>query len=197
MVIASLWEIISQTSQSLVFFSIGLLGFLYLGFTAALGGFGHDMDSGGHDVGGGHDVHGGDSHGNETVISIFSPKVISIFLVCFGGIGFAASVSGASTFWSIISGLATGIALSFFALILLRAFYRQQSSSTVDTNQAIGRTGQVTISIPKDGVGEVGVTVAGTYMTYSARTQSGSPASVGQRVTVKTNVGGQLVVETA
>lgn len=190
--IATIWSSIVQTGQSTVFGSIGLLGFVYLMITALTGGFGHDAD--GHDVHGG-DSHGGDGHNGEATISVFSPKVIAIFLVTFGGVGMIASNYGKSAWFSVFAGLCSGIVLAILALVLLRMFYRQQATSIIDTNLAVDQVGQVTIGIPEGGVGEVGVTVAGSYSSYSARSEDGKPISNGRRVKIKSNAGGQLVVE--
>jgi membrane protein implicated in regulation of membrane protease activity len=67
----------------------------------------------------------------------------------------------------------------------------------VYTDDAIGLTGQVTIAIPQGGVGEVGVTVKGSYQSYSARAENNLPISAGRQIKVKSNTGGQLVVTAA
>lgn len=188
--IATLWESITQAGQTTVFISIGLIGFVYLAISALFGGLGHDAD-------GGHDAGTGDGHDGDTAVSIFSFKVIAIFLVGFGGVGAIASHQDKSVAFSVLAGLGSGVLFGFVGLAMLRAMYRQQSNSAIDTNNAVGRIGQVTINIPRDGVGEVGVTVQGSYSAFSARTESGEPLISGRRVKVKSNAGGQLIVEPA
>lgn len=191
--LSKLWESFMQTGQLTVFISIGLVGFVYLAVSALFGGLGHDTD-GGHELGGDNDTDG-IGHGHEPTVSIFSTKVIAIFLVGFGGAGAIASHSGLSVGWAVGAGLGSGVVFGFAGWGMLRAMYRQQSNSALDTNNAIGELGQVTINIPEGGVGEVGVSVQGSYSTYSARTEDGRPLSFGRRVKVKSNQGGQLVVE--
>ncbi|MBI5134298.1 MAG: hypothetical protein HZA81_02855 [Candidatus Taylorbacteria bacterium] len=186
--LSNLWESITQTGQTTVFISIGLLGFIYLAVSALFGGLGHDGD-------GGHDASAGDGHDGDTTVSIFSFKVIAIFLVGFGGIGAIMSHNGFSSAASVSGGLCSGVVFGLVGWSMLRAMYRQQSNSAIDTNNAVGQLGQVTVGIPQDGIGEVGVTVQGSYSTFSARTESGQPISFGRRVKVKSNAGGQLVVE--
>jgi membrane protein implicated in regulation of membrane protease activity len=193
MISATIWESISQAGQTTVFISIGLIGFVYLVGSAFFGGLGGG-DTEGHDVDSGD---AGDLNHGETAVSIFSFKVMAIFFVGFGGIGAIASHNDMSATTSAFLGLGSGAVFGLVGWSMLRAMYRQQSNSAILTDNAIGKIGQVTINIPSEGVGEVGVTVQGSYSAYSARTENGQPLSAGRKVKIKSNAGGQLVVEPA
>jgi membrane-bound ClpP family serine protease len=85
------------------------------------------------------------------------------------------------------------MALATYGIMAL--FYKQQASSVIPTNSAIGQIASVTSAIPDNGIGEVGVDVLGQYQTYLARSRKGTPIAKGARVKVVENQGGQLVVE--
>ncbi len=188
--ISTIWETLEHAGQTTVFGSIGLIGFVYLAISALFGGLGHESDISDHDVG---HSDSGDTHGDSTV-SIFSLKVIAIFLVGFGGVGATASHYGASTMLAITSGFGAGFVFGIVGLIMLRAMYRQQSNSAIDTNNAVGKIEQITIAIPQNGIGEVSLAVQGVYTSYSARSADGQPLMYGQSVHVVSNLGGQLIV---
>lgn len=157
-----------MTPQFITFLTILAAGFVYITVSALLGHIIGDHD-GGH--GGGHGGHAG-HHGQDT-ISVFSPKVIAIFMVGFGASGAIGTYYGINVILATLSGIGGGIGLGALALGGLRLLYGQQVSSEVYIDSALGLTGIVTLAIPADGMGEVGVTVKGQYLTYfAASTQS-------------------------
>jgi len=146
--------------------------------------FGHDAD---HD----HDL-GGD---NEPTVSVFSPKVIATLLMGFGAAGSVAEYYRPDHVRSSLIGLLCGIVLAAITYLMLGFLYKQQSSSLVNTNSAVGCTGTVTVSIAEAGLGEVGVQVEGLYCSYVARSKDGRPIPKGQTVRIVQCLGSQLLVE--
>ncbi len=146
--------------QFLTFLTILGIGFTYIVATSFLGmilGIGDDVDS-----------HDGDaSHDHETV-SVFSPKVIAIFMVGFGGAGTLATHYGADPIISSLSGLTGGGILGTMALFGLRLLHSQQASSEINTSDAVGLPATVLVDIPTVGSGQVALTVKGQYLTYTA-----------------------------
>ncbi len=153
--------------------------------------FGHDHDVD-HDAGDvGHDVDAGD---NEPTVSIFSTKVIATLLMGFGAAGAIATYYGASHVTASLIGLGCGVLLGGVTYFILELFYKQQASSLVQTSDAVGCSGRVTVSIPESGQGEVSLQVDGLYCSYSA-SSTGGAIPKGEMVRVIRTLGSQLVVE--
>ncbi len=176
-------SLLALATQPLTFLTILVAGLVYILFTAALG----------HVVGGhGHDV----SHDNDTghdTISIFSPKIIAIFMVGFGAAGVLATYYGTDVIVATLWGVFGGGGLGGLALVGLRLLYSQQASSEILISDALNLSGLVTVEIPTVGAGEVAVTVKGQYLTYGA-TSRGVSIPRNSRVKVVAIEGNSLIV---
>ncbi len=170
----------------IIFGAIAVAFFLIL-----VGGFifGHDHDTD-HD----HSFdHGGD-HGDHGV-SIFSTKVIATFGMGFGAAGCVAANYGLEMLIASAIGLASGLLLAAVMYMLLKVVMSQQSSSLVETDSLVGKSGTVTIAIEKDGEGEVYINGAGGYSSFSARDSELQAIPKGRDIRVVRNVGSMLIVE--
>lgn len=171
-----------ESAQFVSFFCLLAIGFVYLIGTFAISEIG--------------DLFGGDapdaSAESHDTISVFSPTVVAIFLVGFGGVGSIATYYGISVVLSSLMSLVSGAALGGLAYLGINALSRQQSDSSVEPLGAVGKIATVTLDIPSQGLGEVGLTVNGQYMTYTAKHHGVSPIRRGQSVKV-TMVNGSLL----
>jgi membrane protein implicated in regulation of membrane protease activity len=176
-----------ESTQLMVFVVCIAAGLAYLGMSALLSqlgaGHGHDHD---------HD-HGGDS--GHTTVSIFSPKIIAIFMVGLGAGGSLATIYGRGPTASSLIGLAAGLSLGALMVVMLRALYSQQASSNMDIGSAIGKLGTVTIDIGSGGTGEIGLSVSGQYNTFLARANSNDAIPRGRMARVVSISGSTLIVE--
>jgi membrane protein implicated in regulation of membrane protease activity len=172
----------------LVFAAIAIAAFVIVA-GSFLFGHDHDMD---HDHDLGHDVDAGDS---EPTISVFSSKVMATMLMGFGTAGAIAKYYQANYVVASLVGVLFGLVLAAVMYLILNLFYKQQASSLVATESAVGRTGTVTVSIGEGSMGEVGVHVDGQYCNYSASAADNRPIAKGQPVRVVRTVGSQLIVE--
>ncbi len=153
--------------------------------------FGHD-----HDVGADHDLgHDADAGGDDATVSIFSTKVIGSVLMGFGAAGAIARFYGLSYMVSSLLGVVAGVLLAAVMYGVLSVFYKQQASSLVPSSSAVGRSGTVTVTIGEGAMGEIGLTLNGTYSTYSASAKDGQAIAKGQVVRVVKNLGSHLIVE--
>jgi membrane protein implicated in regulation of membrane protease activity len=171
-----------------IFISIAIAAFIIVAGSFL---FGSDHDAG-HDGDAGHDVGDGDS---EPTISIFSSKVIATLLMGFGAAGAIARSYELSYLVASLIGLGCGLLLGGAMYGVLSLFYRQQASSLVSTNSAVGCTGRVTVSIGESAQGEVALELEGQYSTFVASSADGKPIARGQSVRVVRTMGSQLVVE--
>jgi membrane-bound ClpP family serine protease len=176
----------------LIFIAIALASFLLVAGSFLFGGddgdHADDVDHEGHDI----------DHGlvdSEPVIGFFSPRVIGTLTMGFGAAGAIARYYGASNLVASLWGLGTGTALATVMYQMMKLIYKQQASSLVDTETAIGKKGVVTTAIDANATGEVSMTVGGQYQTYLAKSYTGQAIAKGITVKVVSVVGSQLVVE--
>ena len=173
------------SNQFLSFLTILGIGFTYIVGTSLLGAiFGLDDDADSHD--------GDTSHDHETV-SVFSPKVIAIFMVGFGAAGSLATYYGIDVILSSLIGLGGGAALGGLALFGLRLLHGQQASSEIRTSDTVGLPATVLVEIPTVGSGQVAVTVKGQYRVYNA-TSRGVSFPLNSTVRVQAAEGSNLIV---
>lgn len=172
---------------------IVFLAIMVAAIILALGGalFGHDHEAGGHDL---HDS-GGDQEGT---VSVFSVKVVSVFILGFGGGGAIAEYYGHAWIRSSLVGLAVGVVMGAVMYAVLRAFYGHQANSLVYASELVGRQGVVTIPIEPGAIGEVNVSCGDRIMTYLARTApEGKALPKGCIIEVVSSIGNQLLVKAA
>jgi len=178
--------IVAGFSTFSIFLGIAAFGFFFLIFSLIAGDlFGHG-DVGGHDVGVHGEVHGG--------VSFFSSRVLSVFVTAFGGFGaigihldYSVEVS---TLFGVIGGFFFGGIIYLFASFL----YGQQASSDIHTSDMVGQTAQVTVAIPKDGVGQVRMTMGESVVEKIARAQDGGEIPAGTLVKIEAIAGEDLIV---
>jgi membrane-bound ClpP family serine protease len=173
----------------IIFVSIALASFIIV---AGAFIFHHD-----HDVDVGHDMeidHGGGAGGDHT-ISLFSTKVIGTLCMGFGASGAIARYYNASYPLSSVIGVGCGVALAALMYYMLTFIIHQQASSLVATDSLVGSTGTVVVPIAPEAVGEVGVSAAGRYAVYSAKSHDGREIPKGRTVRVVQSIGSQLTVE--
>src|SRR4029078_6764463 len=144
-----------SSTQTLVYLGIALASFVAVAGTFLFGGADHD-----HDLDHDHD------HGFGHEIGVFSPKIIFSFTLGFGAAGSIASAYGLRSLWCLLSGLSFGFLLGCGAYGILALFYKQQASSIIPTEGALGQIANVTSEIPDSGLGEVGLDVRGQYQIY-------------------------------
>ena len=133
-----------------------------------------------------------DAHDTHT-ISIFSPRIIAIFAVGFGAAGYLFNTQYNNQLGAILAGVGTGVVFAGLFLFGMHLLHSQQASSNIEIETSIGHVGVITTDFTKDGVGEVGLTVSGQYITYLC--QGKEPYAKGTKVVIKGKQGPYLFVE--
>src|SRR5438093_7943874 len=166
----------------IVFAAIGLIGFLFLLLSLVIGElFDHGGDFG----------HGGFEHGGP---GFFSSRVLSVLVTAFGGARASATQVGAGTMVSSsISGL-SGVCLAGIIFAFARFLYSQESSSDVRREDLIGRTAEVTVTIPSRGLGQVRCLVGETLVDRIAQAAGGVSINVHTLVTIESDSGQSVIV---
>jgi hypothetical protein len=179
-----MWETLSHISALSVFLIIAGVGFLFLLITFLFGeifeglNFGHDI---GHDIG--HDGPG-----------IFSARVLSVFATAFGGFAAIVTYQGYGLLASLLLGLVGGVALGAMIYYFARFLYNQQSSSMVTSADLIGRTAEVTVSIPADGFGQVRCLIGESMVDKIARSNDGTEIPYNSQVLIEEITGESVIV---
>ena len=165
-----------------VFVAIGALGFLFLLISLLVGElFDHGADL----------VHSGFEHGGP---SFFSTRVLSVLVTAFGGTGAIATQMGAGIVASSVIGGLSGVFFAGIILAFARFLYSQQSSSDVRREDLIGRTAEVTVTIPPGGLGQIRCLVGETLVDRIAKAADGQSIVVHSIVTIESDTGQSVVV---
>ena len=172
-----------------VFLGIAAVGFVVLIISFV---FGEIFEHGG-DLFGGHDA---DFHA-DTGISVMSSRVLSVFVTAFGGFG-AIGIHlgygiGVSTGMGLVGGVVFGGLIYLFASFL----YSQQASTDIRISELAGKTAQVSVAIPKGGVGQVRCTLGQTVVDKIARSKDGEGIPANALVVIDAVVGDAILVRKA
>jgi membrane protein implicated in regulation of membrane protease activity len=179
-----MWESLSHISALGVFLAIASVGFVFLVISLVFGevfehfDFAHDL---GHDLG-----HGGPG--------FFSVQGIAVFITAFGAVGAIGTYLGYGVFPSSGFGFVSGIVLATLVYFFASFLYGQQASSTTTSAELVGRTAQVSVGIPDNGVGQVRCLVGETMVDKIARSRSGNAIAHNSLVKIEDIVGESVIV---
>jgi hypothetical protein len=175
-----------------VFLGIAALGFFFLLFSFVAGELFGGGDVGGHDA----DFHG-DVHGDVHGVSFLSTRVLSVFITAFGGFGAIGIHTGWGIGLSTALGLAGGVVFGGVIYLFVSFLYSQQASSDIHSGDLVGATAQVTVAIPKGGLGQVRCTLGETVVEKIASAQDGGDIPANTLVKIEALVGESVLVRRA
>ncbi len=176
----------------LLYAAIGAFGLLFLLSMLFLGEIFHADHDGHLEVG----SHGEVDHADAGP-SIFSTRIIGAFLTAFGVGGVVARYLGMSHPAASGIGIATGLVMAGIVYQFAKILYAQQASSEVRMHSLVGQTAEVSVGIPKGGVGQVTLTMGGERSSHIARGASGQGVSLGTGVVITALSGDSVLVEAA
>ena len=142
--------------------------------------------------------HDGDFDGDHgDGMHILSVKSVLAFLMFYGWGGLAAIQKGMLVWWG-VSGisLVIGIIMMLFTAWLFFMLLKLQSSGTMIITNAIGKQGEVYLTIPakKSGTGKIQIIIQGGYKTLDAVTEDTEDIKTGSFVEVLDVINDTLVV---
>jgi membrane protein implicated in regulation of membrane protease activity len=126
--------------------------------------------------------------------SFFSPRVMSVFVTSFGGVGAIATYYGLSPILASLTGFASGVALSALVLAFARFLYRQQATSEVRAHDLVGQSARVVVAIPPGGVGQVRCRIGEELIDKIARARDGLLVPENAAVRVEEVLGETVIV---
>ena len=142
-----------------------------------------------HDLAAGHDIDAGGP-------SIFSTRIIAAFLTAFGVGGIVGRYYDLSHPLSSGLGVVFGVIMSAGVYQFAKILYSQQASSELRMTGLVGTMAEVSVAIPRGGLGQVVVHSRGERTEHIARAADGAAIARGLSVTI-TAVGGDSVTVTA
>ena len=177
----------------------GTLFILRLIMLFAGGGDGDSMDGnldvGGHDIMGDH----AETHADADIsFKLLSVQGLTSFFMMFGLVGLALLKAGLHTLITVVGGIAAGLATVAIVGVIFTQMKRLQTDGTVNIQNTVGREGDVYLTIPKNGSGQVQVIVQGSLKIFDAISNSKAVIATGEKVRVVGVQGGNtLLVEKA
>ncbi len=167
-------------------------------------GFGDDDVDGDADIADDFDGEGDadatDSDTPDAGLSFFTLRGIVSMLSIMGwsGLIFLDAEMGLPTAAGVAISVALGLLTLFLVALAMKGISKLQSSGNLDLRNAIGKVGQVYLTIPADGTsaGKVNLTVQEQFKEFTAITTAKEPLKTGQYVrVVSVSESGVLVVE--
>lgn len=177
--------LLAALSAFVTFVAIAAFGFVFLLGSAVFGDLFEHGDFG-HDVG----DHGGGP-------SILSTRVLSGFVTAFGGFGAIGTHLGYGVGTSTAMGFGGGLAFAALVYFFVWALYSQQASSHVVIGDLVGRTAEVSVAIPKGGLGQIRCTLGESVVEKIARAKDNEEILANTLVKVEAIVGETVLVRRA
>lgn len=175
--------LLADTSAFVTFLAIAAFGFVFLVFSSIMGDlFDHGDFS-----------HEADGHGGGP--SLLSSRILSVFVTAFGSFGAIGIHLGYGVGVSTAMGFGGGVLFAGAIYIFASFLYTQQATSHVRTGDLVGHSAQVSVAIPKGGMGQVRCTLGDTVVEKVARAANNEEIPVNTLVRINIIVGEVVLVE--
>jgi membrane protein implicated in regulation of membrane protease activity len=178
------WNLSSIEYFYLVCTVVGGLLFIMRAILFAVGA-GHDADvDADYDLDGDFDLDGDVDHVAEPGLRLVSLQGITGFFLMFGLVGLAMSRSNIRNIWTVFGGLAAGVFTMLVIARIMLAMQNLKSDGTLRMENAVGKEGQVYLTIPEDGSGKVNIVIQGGLRELEAVSANKERIPTGETVRV-------------
>ncbi len=174
-----------NTSVFITFLAIAVFGFVFLIGSSLLGDLFEHGDF----------AHDADGHGAGP--SLLSSRILSVFVTAFGSFGAIGIHAGYGVGVSTAMGFGGGVLFAGVIYVFASFLYSQQASSHVRTGDLVGNIAQVSVAIPRGGVGQVRCTMGDTVVEKVARASRDEEIPVNALVKINTTAGEVVLVDRA
>jgi hypothetical protein len=146
---------------------------------------------------------GGDVPAGDHVDADISFKLISIqgltsFFMMFGLVGLALLKAGLPVFATVLGGMLAGFVTVAITGLVFTQMKRLQTEGTINIQNTIGTEGNVYLTIPKNGTGQVQIIAQGSLKIFDAVSKNKTMIATGETIHVVGVAGGNtLIVEKA
>ena len=175
--------LLAGVSAFVTFLAIAVFGFVFLAGSSIFGDLFEHGDFG-HDVG----DHGGGP-------SILSSRILSVFVTAFGSFGAIGIHLGYGLGASTAMGFGGGVAFAAVIYGFASFLYSQQASSHVRVQDLVGSTAEVSVAIPKGGLGQIRCTLGDSVVDKVAHSKDNEEIPANTLVRIEAIVGETVLVE--
>jgi hypothetical protein len=146
------------------------------------------------DTGG--DVSAGESADADLSFQLISIQGLTSFFMMFGLVGLALLKAGLPILITVLGGILAGLATVAITGLVFSQMKRLQTDGTIRIQNTIGSEGNVYLTIPKSGTGQVQIIAQGSLKIFDAVSSNKSVIATGEKVHVVGVTGGNtLIVE--
>lgn len=146
------------------------------------------------DTGG--DVSAGESADADLSFQLISIQGLTSFFMMFGLVGLALLKAGLPILITVLGGILAGLATVAITGLVFSQMKRLQTDGTIRIQNTIGSEGNVYLTIPKNGTGQVQIIAQGSLKIFDAVSSNKSVIATGEKVHVVGVTGGNtLIVE--
>jgi membrane protein implicated in regulation of membrane protease activity len=143
------------------------------------------------------DLHASGDHGDADVsFKLLSLQGLTAFFMMFGLVGLALLKAGLYVFVTVVGGALAGLATVVIISVIFTQMKRLQTDGTLNIQNTVGKDGDVYLTIPKNGSGQVQVIVQGSLKIFDAVSSNKALIATGEKIRVVGVQGGNtLLVE--
>ena len=139
---------------------------------------------------------GGDHADADISFKLISVQGLTSFFMMFGLVGLALLKAGLPVFVTVLGGMLAGLVTVAITGLIFTQMKRLQTEGTIHIQNTIGTQGNVYLTIPKNGTGQVQIIAQGSLKIFDAVSSNKNVIATGEKVQVVGVAGGNtLIVE--
>jgi hypothetical protein len=138
----------------------------------------------------------GDHASADISFKLLSVQGLTSFFMMFGLVGLALLKADQPVLLTVIGGMVAGLVTVAITGLIFTQMKRLQTEGTINIQNTIGSEGNVYLTIPKNGTGQVQIIVQGSLKIFDSVSQNKNAIATGEKVrVVGVASGNTLVVE--
>jgi hypothetical protein len=139
---------------------------------------------------------GGDHADADISFKLISVQGLTSFFMMFGLVGLALLKADLPVFVTVLGGMLAGLVTVAITGLIFTQMKRLQTEGTIHIQNTIGTQGNVYLTIPKNGTGQVQIIAQGSLKIFDAVSSNKNVIATGEKVQVVGVAGGNtLIVE--
>lgn len=138
----------------------------------------------------------GDPADADISFKLMSVQGLTSFFMMFGLVGLALLKAGLPVFWTVLGGILAGLVTVAVTGLVFTQMKRLQTEGNINIQNTVGTEGNVYLTIPKSGTGQVQIIAQGSLKIFDAVSNTKSVIATGEKVrVVGVTSGNTLIVE--
>lgn len=135
-----------------------------------------------------------DHSATDASFKLLSMQGLTAFFMMFGLVGLALFHTGLHVSITVLGGTIAGLSAVWLMGLVFRAMLGLQSDGTLDIQNAVGQVGEVYLTIPAKGTGQVSVVVQGSLRIFDAMSANKKKIATGEKIKVVEVISGNLLL---